>query len=148
MVKGNLTRHYSETHLTSSSPQETVLMLYDGVIRFLKDAAREITGENITAKIHLLEKVEKIVEYLQSCLDKENGGEIADNLDNLYDYILIRLTEANLNNDLAKLEEIVNLVYAVREGWASVCEAAKKGQVPDAETGSPQASTKKIAVSI
>ncbi len=59
MVRGNLRRQYSEVHLVSSSPEETVLMLYDGAIRFLKEAIREIAEENITAKVRLLDKVGK-----------------------------------------------------------------------------------------
>ena len=128
MVRGNLRRQYSEVHLASSSPEETVLMLYDGAIRFLKEAMGEIVGENIVAKVNLLGKVEKIIEYLQSCLDREKGGEIAENLHRLYDYMLIRLTEANLYNDIAKLEEIGKLLGTVREGWASICDAARKAQ--------------------
>ena len=135
MVKGGLSQQYREIHLVSSTPEETVLMLYDGAIRFLKDAAKEIAEKNITAKIRLLEKVERILDYLQSCLDMEKGGEIAENLHRLYDYMLVRLTEANLYNDPAKIEEIATLLGTVREGWGGMCEAAKKGE---AAAGTPE----------
>ena len=125
MVRGNPRQQYKEVHLASSSPEETVLMLYEGAIRFLKEAAAEISKNNITTKIHFIEKVEKIIEYLQSCLDRENGGEIAGNLHRLYEYMLVRLTEANFYNDVARLEEIAKLIGTIREGWASVCTAAK-----------------------
>ena len=149
MVKGNLSRQYKEVHLASSSPEQTVLMLYDGAIRFLKEAAKEISEKNITAKVRLVEKVEKIIEYLQSCLDKENGGEIAENLYRLYDYMLVRLTEANFYNDVTKLEEIEKLLGTVREGWASVCSGLKKGQAPkDSRQEEDAAPAKKITVSI
>jgi flagellar protein FliS len=149
MVRGNLRRQYSEVHLASSSPEETVLMLYDGAIRFLKEAIRELAEENIAAKVHLLDKVEKIVEYLQSCLDRENGGEIAENLQRLYDYMLVRLTEANFYNDAAKLEEIVTLLGTVREGWAGICDAAKKAQETDnTQPEKDSAATKNITVSV
>ena len=128
MVRGNLRRQYSEVHLASSSPEETVLMLYDGAIRFLKEAVREIAEENIAAKAQVLEKVEKIIEYLQSCLDREQGGEIAENLQRLYEYMLVRLTEANLYNDVAKLEEVGALLGTVREGWATICDTPKKSE--------------------
>ena len=128
MVRGNPRRQYKEVYLAASSPEETVLMLYDGAIRFLKEAAAEISKNNITAKIHFVEKVEKIIEYLQSCLDRENGGEIAENLHRLYEYMLVRLTEANFYNDVARLEEIAKLIGTIREGWTSVCTAAKNVQ--------------------
>jgi flagellar secretion chaperone FliS len=135
MVKGSLSQQYREMRLVSSTPEETVLMLYDGVIRFLKEAAKEITEKNITAKIRLLEKAEKIIDYLHSCLDMEKGGEIAENLDRLYDYMLVRLTEANLYNDVTRIEEIANLLGTVREGWAGIGEATKKGE---ATIGTPE----------
>ena len=149
MVKGNLRQQYSEIHLASSTPEETVLMLYDGAIRFLKEAIRELAEENITAKVQLLDKVEKIVEYLQSCLDRENGGEIAENLQRLYDYMLVRLTEANFYNDASKLEEIEKLLGTVREGWGSICDAARKGQETDnSQPEKDSAATKNITVSV
>src|SRR3974390_1710865 len=117
MVRGNPRQQYKEVHLASSSPEETGLMLYEGAIRFLKEAAAEISKNNITTKIHFIEKVEKIIEYLQSCLDRENGGEIAGNLHRLYEYMLVRLTEANFYNDVARLEEIAKLIGTIREGW-------------------------------
>jgi flagellar protein FliS len=136
MVKANLSQQYREMHLASSSPQETVLMLYDGALRFLKDAAREIGENNIGAKAHLLLKAEKIIDYLQSCLDMEKGEEIAENLNKLYDYMLLRLTEANLHNDVPKLEEIITLLTTLREGWVSICDVARKGE--SAEASGPE----------
>jgi flagellar protein FliS len=129
MVRNNPRQQYREIHLVSSSPGETVLMLYDGAIRFVKEAAGKIAESNIPAKLQLLEKAEKIIEYLTSCVNRENGGEIARNLQSLYGYMLVRLTEANLYNDVAKLEEIVRLLGTVREGWVSICGAAKEREV-------------------
>jgi flagellar protein FliS len=129
MVRNNLRRQYREAHLVSSSPGETVLMLYDGAIRFVKEAAREMAAGNITAKLQLLDKAVKIVDYLISCLDTEKGGEIAGNLQSLYSYMLVRLTEANLHNDVAKLEEVAKLLGTVREGWAGIRDAARENEV-------------------
>ena len=149
MIRGNIRQQYSEVHLASSSPEETVLMLYDGAIRFLKEAVGEIAEKNIVAKVKLLGKVEKIIEYLQSCLDRENGGEIAENLHRLYDYMLIRLTEANFYNEAAKLEEVEKLLGTVREGWVSICYAARKDQ--ETENSQPEeglATVKNITVRV
>jgi flagellar secretion chaperone FliS len=149
MVRGNLRQQYSEVHLASLSPEETVLMLYDGAIRFLKEAVRAIGEENIPAKVQLVEKVVKIVEYLLSCLDREQGGEIAENLQRLYDYMLLRLTEANLHNDVAKLQEIGTLLGTVREGWATICDTPKKYQ--ETSTSQPEkdsTTTRNIMISV
>ena len=149
MVRGDLRRQYSEVHLVSSSPEETVLMLYDGAIRFLKEASREISEENIPVKVQLLDRVEKIIEYLQSCLDRKQGGEIAENLQRLYDYMLVRLTEANLYNDVAKLKEIETLLGTVKEGWAGICDASRKNQeTREAQPEKDSATTKNITVRV
>jgi flagellar protein FliS len=114
---------YRQSQVSSNAPEKTVLMLYDGAIRFLKNAIREIDeNNNIVAKANFIEKTVKILEYLQSCLDSDKGGEIAANLDRLYDYMSIRLTEANLKNDTAKMEEVLNLLKTVREGWNGICD--------------------------
>ncbi len=113
--------HYKESQVTSASPEETVLMLYDGAIRFLRSAVEEIEKNNIVEKAKLIEKTVKILDYLQSCLDKEKGGDISTNLERLYEYSAVRLTEANLKNDVTKLEEVIALLSTIRDGWKDIC---------------------------
>lgn len=114
---------YMGNQISSASPEKTVLMLYDGAIRFLRSAIKEIEeNNNIPEKAILIEKTVKIIDYLQSCLDKEKGGEIAENLNKMYDYMSIKLTEANLRNDTAKMREVVDLINTIRDGWNSICD--------------------------
>ena len=116
-------------------------MLYDGAIGFMKQALAELGQNNLAAKVRLVEKVSKIIEYLQSCLDAEKGGEIAENLNRLYEYMMVRLTEANLHNDVAKMEEIIKLLGTVREGWAGICEAVRKTDVQEPAVAGPKTIT-------
>ncbi len=113
---------YRQSQISSTAPEKTVLMLYDGAIRFLKGAVSELTeNNNIIEKTNLVEKTIKIIDYLQSCLDMEKGGEIADNLSKLYDYMSITLTKANLKNDPEKMKEVIDLMTTIREGWNGIC---------------------------
>ncbi len=113
---------YRGNQISSATPEKTVLMLYEGAIRFIGSAIKEIEeNNNIPEKSRFLEKAVKIIDHLQSCLDQERGGIIAENLDKLYDYMSIRLTEANLRNDVPKMEEIINLLLTVRDGWKGIC---------------------------
>ncbi len=122
MINSNILQ-YRENQISSASPEEVVLMLYDGAIRFIKSAIIEIEEKNnIPEKAILIEKTVKIIEYLQSCLDEEKGDVIAENLNDLYIYISIKLTEANLRNDTAKMKEIVGLLNTIRDGWESICD--------------------------
>jgi flagellar protein FliS len=125
MPNTNMSR-YRQNQITSSTSEETVLMLYDGAARFLRSAISELAEKkNIPEKALLIEKVVKILDYLQSCLDEEKGGAIAENLNKLYDYMQITLTKANFSNDTAKMEEVLNLLLTVREGWNDVCNKKK-----------------------
>ncbi len=115
------TAQYMESEITTSSPNETVLKLYDGAINFLKTSLIKIEEEDgMPEKAKLVEKTVNILDYLQSCLDKEKGGVIAKNLDALYDYMMVSLTEANIKNDKLKIEEIVGLLQELREGWSGI----------------------------
>jgi len=134
---------YRENQITSSTSEETVLMLYDGAIRFLRSAMHEIRENgNIPAKAVLIEKIVKILDYLQSCLDTEKGGTIAENLNRLYDYMQIKLTQANLRNDISTMEEVLGLLLTVREGWNDLCNKKRNsgGVRSDNSTASGSAS--------
>ncbi|MFQ5455995.1 MAG: flagellar export chaperone FliS [Nitrospirota bacterium] len=123
------TARYKKSQITSSSSKKTVLLLYDGAINFLRSAINEVSENgNIPEKTRLIERAVNVIDYLQSCLNKENGGEIAQNLDSLYEYMLVRLTEANLRNDEGKINEVIRLLVTIREGWAAICSNNKKVQ--------------------
>ena len=134
---------YRENQITSASPEETVLMLYDGAVRFLSSAIRELKeNNNAPEKSLLIEKTVKIIDYLHSCLDEEKGDIIAKNLKDLYDYMVIGLTKANLKNDTDKMEEILGLLTTIRDGWNGMFEENKgKKNTPAAYSGTPDNDT-------
>ena len=114
--------NYRQNQILFSTPAQTVLMLYEGAIRFLGQAINKLIEKgNMGEKAKLVEKAVNIIDYLKSCLDKDNGGEVTDNLDRIYEYMLIELTEANLNNDKNKIEEVVKLFLPLAEAWADIC---------------------------
>ncbi|HDH06692.1 MAG TPA: flagellar export chaperone FliS [Nitrospirae bacterium] len=122
MLNTSISR-YRESQITSTSPEKTIFMLYDGAIRFLGLAMKELEEKNnMPEKARLIEKTVKIIDHLQSCLDQEKGGVIAENLDKLYDYMSIKLTEANLRNDIPKMREVLNLLLTIRDGWKNICD--------------------------
>lgn len=137
MLNSSLSR-YRESQITSTSPEKTVLMLFEGAIGFINSAITAVEEHgNIPEKAILVEKTVKILDYLQSCLDEEKGGVIARNLNKLYDYMLIRLTEANLRNDTSKMREILGLLSTIRDGWNDICDknGAKGDKIQHASKG-------------
>lgn len=127
MIHPRSLKQYKEQSINLSRPEEVVLMLYDGAIRFLNNAVIEYEEKkDVKEKARLVEKAVKVIDHLQSCLDMEKGDEIARNLDRLYSYILVTLTEANMKNDMERIRQCRGLIETIREGWLSVCDAGKR----------------------
>lgn len=156
MVALTVAQQYKDNQVTTSTPAEMVLMLYDGAIRFLKSAVYElIENQDISEKAVLIEKAVNIIAYLQSCLDREKGGEIAVNLDRLYEYMMIQLTEANLKNDVDKIDHVIKLLQPIRDAWAEICKSdgngngnGKNGYQSTYSSEAEYQTRKKIAVKI
>jgi flagellar protein FliS len=124
-----------ETGIASASPHKLIVMLYDGALVALLSAKTNIAANNIAAKGTAISKAITIIDNgLRASLDKEAGGEIAANLDALYDYMSRRLLHANLKNDVPAIDEVHGLLSDLREAWVAIGE--KVGQ-PAAPAGAP-----------
>ncbi len=121
-----------ETGVSSASPHKLIVMLYDGALAATMTAITQMNAGNVQEKGKAISKAIRIIdEGLRASLDKEVGGEIARNLDALYDYMSRRLLEANLKNQPEILEEVRGLLADLRDTWNQI------GGAP-AETNKPQ----------
>lgn len=121
-----------ETGVTSASPHKLIVMLYDGALAAIMTAITQMKAGNVQEKGKAISKAIQIIDNgLRASLDKEAGGEIAQNLDALYDYMSRRLLEANLKNQPEILEEVRGLLADLRDTWNQI------GGAP-AETNKPQ----------
>lgn len=111
---------YLEAQVKTASPIQLVCMLYDGAIKFANLALTGINEGNIEKKTVNIVKTEKIISELRISLNFEKGGEIATNLDKLYDFMYTYLIEANANDDTAKLEHVIKMLLSLRESWQSI----------------------------
>lgn len=120
---------YREVEVTSRSPLELVVMLYDGLIGGLVVARDAVARRDLTAKREALSRAFAILHELQSTLDMDRGRDIAANLDRLYSYVSLRLSEANLGLDPGPIDECIRLLSTLREAWSQVAAApvAKAG---------------------
>lgn len=117
-----------ETGVAAASPHKLVVMLYDGVIVALLSAINGIKASNVAAKGAALSKAITIIDNgLRASLDRQAGGEIAANLDALYDYMGRRLLEANIKSDAGIVEEIHGLMSDLREAWVQIGEQQEAG---------------------
>lgn len=110
-----------ETGVSAASPHKLILMLFDGAIMTLGSAQRHMAEKSIAAKGQDISKaIEIITNGLRVSLNLEAGGELAERLDALYDYMTIRLLHANLHNDPAAIEEVSRLLGELRSAWEEI----------------------------
>lgn len=129
IANAEVNKQYMESQLTPSSKEEIALMLYDGAIRFLRSAINEmVRKKNMLEKAKLIEKTVNILDYMKSALDMDKGKEIAANLDRLYEYMMVQLTEANVKNDSSKVEAVIDILLDIRDGWSQICGSKKSNQ--------------------
>ncbi len=112
-----------ETQLESASPHKLVVMLFDGAVVAVGNAQRYMENKEIAAKGQSISKaIDIIANGLQASLDIESGGEIAIQLDALYEYMGRRLLHANLRNDLAALKEVSTLLMDLKSAWEKIAD--------------------------
>ena len=102
-----------------------ILMLYDGAIAAAHQGIAHLRGRDVPAKCAAVGKALRIVdEGLRAAVDRNAGGELASRLLDLYDYMTMRLLQANLRNDAAALDEVARLLSDLRSAWAQIRPAA------------------------
>ena len=95
-------------------------MLFEGGLARLAQAKGALERGQTSLKGELLGKAIAIIGGLREGLDHQKGGEIAANLDSLYEYMVSRLVEANVNNDVALVDEVAGLLREVKTGWDGI----------------------------
>lgn len=113
-----------ESRLSGASPHQMVAMLFDGYMEALAQARGAMRLGQHGAKGQALGRAVGIVEEgLRAGLDLTAGGTLARDLDELYAYLALRLTQANIRNDEAALDECQRLVQPLREAWMAIAPA-------------------------
>ena len=103
-----------------ADPHRLIQMLLEGGLQRIAQAKGAIEYGNIPLKGELIGKAMGIIGGLRDAVDTEKGGDIAANLDNLYAFMQQRLSQANLNNDPAMLDEVAKLLREIKEGWDGI----------------------------
>ncbi|MDP7051699.1 MAG: flagellar export chaperone FliS [Verrucomicrobiota bacterium] len=126
---------YKSTSVNTSSPADLVLMLYDGILRFLNNARGGFSIED-PVEYHQtinenLQKAQAIIRELRSCLDAEEATDFGETMTGLYDYFDRRLQEANMEKDQAPIDEIYDRVTVIRNAWDEMVKREIKGAVAE-----------------
>ncbi len=105
------------SQVEGAPPERLVQLMLEGALDRVSLARGDMENGQIAAKGERIGKAISLVEGLRATLDHERGGELAGNLDALYEYISRRLTEANLRNDVAILDEVSRLLREIKQAW-------------------------------
>jgi flagellar protein FliS len=114
---------YQRTHVQTADQRMLIVMLYDGLIRFLRKARQKIEARDIEGAHNYLVRSREIVAELLATLKPEKGGAIGENLRRLYAYAFNRIVEANLYKDPGIVEEVIRIMSTLREGWVNLKQA-------------------------
>ncbi|WP_025116765.1 flagellar export chaperone FliS [Lysinibacillus fusiformis] len=134
-MAANLTAQnaYKQNSVTTASPGELTLMLYNGCLKFLNKAKQAIQEKNVQEKNTNLQKAQAIIAELMSTLNMDI--EISKQMLPLYEYMNNRLVEANIQNDVAIIEEVEGLVTEFRDTWKEVIRINRQQQFGQGNSG-------------
>lgn len=129
---------YSRIANAESDPLKQIVMLYDGVIKFLNLAAVAVETKNFPAKAEHSNRALDIISYLQSILDFEQGGAVAPALDNLYRQTTVLILRASAELDADLMRRAASLLEPVREAWETNARKTIEPVEAVAVSGNPQ----------
>jgi len=111
-----------------SSKEELLLKAYEEILSLLNISLLAIDEGDVKAKAESLSKVTNALTLMQSSLDFENGGELAKNLDKLYDFCILELVKANATNDKEKISSVKEILETLYSGFKEAVEKEKSGR--------------------
>src|SRR5574343_903129 len=110
-----------ETRADKHDQYEVALLMFEAVLESLSAAQGAIDGGDVVSKVKHIDKAIRVLQDgLRTSLDLDNGGELAANLDALYDYAVLQITTANLRNDTAQLAAVANMIRPIAEAWRDI----------------------------
>ena len=119
--------HYKQMSIKTASRGQLLIMLYESAIQNVKKATKALNENNIAAKGTAIGKVHDIINELLNTLDFEVGGDIARELERLYNFMLQQLISANIENSKEKLMCVQKLLETLLEAWREAVEQMNKG---------------------
>lgn len=118
--------NYVETAVSEATPHKLIEMLYDGALKNMNLAKVFIEQKNFEKKAEHINKALSILNALRDGVDLSKGGEVGQNLYALYDYCYKKLFQVSAKNDLALLDEVIEHIKTVSEGWKAMPDNFKR----------------------
>lgn len=111
---------YNQNNVQVESPRRLIEMLYEGILRFNTQAKKAIADDNIEKRVYWLNRSAAIFTELMVTLNKKEDGTMSDYLEGLYAYQLEQITQANMHNDIEKIDEINVVVQGLLAAWREI----------------------------
>lgn len=126
-------QQYRETRVQTANPAQLVVMLYEGLLLFLKQGRKALAAKDVAAAHAALHRAVDILEYLAGTLNMD-AGEIARNLLGLYEFSLSRLLQADLQGDPALVDEVIRVIEPLSDAWRQMTAGGAASRAAAAET--------------
>lgn len=120
MAQKNISNIYKQNQIQSASPKDLVILLYEGCIKKIRLAELGMEENRLDLVNENLIKAQDIISELLNTLNLEQGGEIAENLKNLYEFLLNELYQANIQKDVTKMVYVRNQMNELLESWKKI----------------------------
>lgn len=117
---------YQQADVNTADPLKLIIMCYDGAINNLRTARDCIVARDLERKADAFDRASDFIGELNRALDFERGGEIARNLNALYNYMLRRIMEANIRLETGTVDEIVGLLEELRSAWQELASGPRE----------------------
>jgi flagellar protein FliS len=131
------TTAYLKTKVMTARPEELRLMLFDGAIKFCRQARHALPQKDFESSFNSLTKAKNILLELQTSLNHQIDPDLCSKLGSLYNYMYLRLVDANLERDELAIDEVIGLLEYERETWVLLMKKVQSQR--DAEGSAPGA---------
>lgn len=109
-----------ESEISVASPHRIIQLMFEGALQRLAQSRYAIEHKDIANKGIYIGKAIGIITGLNNSLNMDAGGDIANNLSDLYDFMLRKISEANINNDVQAIDDVSEILRTIKEGWDAI----------------------------
>ena len=123
-------RCYQVNEISTSSPAQLILMLYDGALQAVNQAIECMGHKDVAGQSKHILKAQDIINELSLALDMKQGGEVSKTLEQLYQFVLNQLIQANITLEPIYLESVIKVLSPLRDAWSRLAETAPEPSAP------------------
>ncbi len=127
-------RSYQVNDISTSSQAQLILMLYDGALQAVNQSIQCMSQKDVAGQSQHILKAQDIINELSLALDMEQGGEVSKTLEQLYQFVLNQLIQANITSDTMYLESVIKVLSPLRDAWSRIAKASNEEPEPPEPT--------------